>query len=366
MRAVGEPLVVEELDLDAPGPGEVEVRIQATGICHSDLHYLSGALTAKTPIVLGHEGAGIVTAVGDGVTGYAPGDHVVLLWRPRCGQCENCLQGRPALCTSGRVHATENSLLRGGTRLHRNGADVYHLMGDSCFAERAVVSQESIVKVGADIPAPVAAIVGCAVITGIGAVVNTVEKAAAGTTVVIVGAGGVGLSAVLGAGLIGASRIIVADLVDARLEKARELGATDVIRSDEENLAERVREITGGGAHYVFDTTGVPAVIRSAFEALRAGGVLTVMGLGATTTEFTLPLNLMVQNDRQVRGSLYGSANTPLQIPRILDLYRSGRLPLEKLLDREFALDEVNEAFAYLRDGAVGRPVVTFPAATVA
>lgn len=361
MRSAGAALTIEDLELDVPGPGEVEVGIRAAGVCHSDLHYIAGALPAKTPIVLGHEGAGVVTSVGEGVTGVQPGDQVILLWRARCGRCEACMQGRPGLCPASRVHATDNVLLRGGTRLHKGEERIYHLMGDSCFAEKAVVSQESVVKIGGDIPAPIAAIVGCAVITGIGAVVNTVEKAQAGTSIVIVGAGGVGLSAVLGAGLVGAGRIAVADLVDARLDKARELGATHVIRSGTDDLAERIREITDGGAHYIFDTTASPSVIRSEFESLRGGGVLTVMGISDLTTEFTLPLNVMVQNDRQIRGSLYGSANTPVQIPRLLDLYRQGRLPLGKLLDKQFPLDEINEAFAYLTSGAVGRSVVTFP-----
>jgi Zn-dependent alcohol dehydrogenase len=350
-------MTIEDLDLAAPGPGEVEVVIEAAGLCHSDVHYLKGGLTAKTPIVLGHEGCGVVVNVGPGVARVSPGDRVVFLWRPRCGQCEFCLTGRPALCPLGKVHGQTNELLRGGTRLSVGGAAVHHLMGASCFAERAVVSEESLIVIDDDIPSEVAAIVGCAVVTGVGAVLNHVEEGA-GSSVVVIGAGGLGLSAVLGAGLVGASRIVVADLVDERLEMAKQLGATHVVRSDRDDLAQCVHDITGGGARYVIDTTGHPGAIRSGFDALRPGGTAVLVGLGTASAEVQLPLNQVVQGEKRVVGSLYGSANTPVQIPRILDLYRSGRLPLDRLVDRTFSLEEVNAAVEYLRDGAVGRLVL--------
>lgn len=350
-------MVLEDLTLDEPGPGEVRVRIEATGVCHSDLHYLTGGLNARTPIVLGHEGAGIVEQIGDGVTGFAPGDKVVLMWRPRCGTCEYCLSGRPAQCLLGRIHGQTNELLRGGTRLSKNGQRVHHLMGDSCFAEQAVVSHESLIKIDPDIPSEIAAIVGCAVITGMGTVLNRMPNPA-GKSIAIIGAGGVGLSAVIAAQLVGAAHIIVSDVVPARLEKARELGATHTIDSRTEDFAARVIEITGGGAHYVLEAIGRQATIRSGFNALRAGGTEIIVGLASVGDELSLPINLLVQGDRQVVGALYGSSNTPVQLPEILRLYQAGRIPLDKLLDRSFPLADANEALAHLRTNAVGRPVL--------
>ncbi len=357
MYESGSPLVLEDLELDSPGPGELLVRIEATGVCHSDLHYVNGGLAARTPIVLGHEGAGIVEAVGEGVSSVAAGDKVVLMWRPRCGECEYCLAGRPAQCALGRVHGQTNGLLRGGTRLSKDGERIHHLMGDACFAEHAVVSQESVIKIDPDIPSEIAAIVGCAVITGMGTVLNRMPNLA-GKSVAIIGAGGVGLSAVIAAELVGAAQIIVSDVVPARLEKARQLGATHTIDSRDEDFAARVLDITGGGAHYVMEAIGRPATIRAGFDALRPGGTEIIVGLGSAGEELSIPINLLVQGDRQVVGALYGSSNTPLQLPEILRLYRAGRLPLDQLLDRSFPLAEANEALEHLRTGAIGRPVL--------
>lgn len=357
MYETGSPLVLEELELDLPGPGEVRVRIEAAGVCHSDVHYISGALAARTPIVLGHEGAGIVEQVGDGVTAFAPGDKVVLMWRPRCGECEFCLSGKPAQCTLGKVHGQTNGLLRGGTRLSKDGVRYHHLMGDSVFAEHAVVSQESLIAIDADVPSEIAAIVGCAVITGMGTVLNRMHDLT-GKTVAIIGAGGVGLSAVIAAELVGAAKIIVSDVVPARLEKARELGATHTIDSSAEDFTERVLEITGDGAHYVLEAIGRPATIRAGFDSLRPGGTEVVVGLGAAGEELSIPINMLVQGDRRIVGALYGSSNTPVQLPEILRLYKAGRLPLDRLLDQTFALEDANAAIEHLRTGAVGRPIL--------
>lgn len=357
MHEVGQPVVLEEVELDAPGPGEVLVRIEAAGVCHTDVHYLAGGLQARLPLVLGHEGAGIVEAVGEGVTEFAPGDKAVLMWRPRCGQCEYCLSGRPALCALGRIHAQKNELLRGGTRLSKDGVRYHHLMGDSCFAERAVVSHESLIKVDHDIPSEVAAIVGCAVITGMGTVLNRMPDLV-GKSVAIVGAGGVGLAAVIAAELVGAAQIIVSDVVEARLDKAFELGATHTINSLKEDFTARVQEITGGGADYVLEAIGKPATIRAGFDALRSGGTLVVVGLAAVGEELSVPINPLVQGEKSVVGALYGSSNAPLQLPEILRMYQAGRIPLEKLLDRSFPLAEANEAFEHLRTEAVGRTVL--------
>ena len=357
MHEAGSPLVLEELTLDLPGPGEVRVRIEAAGVCHSDVHYLTGGLSARTPIVLGHEGAGVVEAIGQGVTAFTPGDKVVLMWRPRCGGCEFCLTGTPALCALGKVHGQTNELLRGGTRLSKDGVRYHHLMGDSVFAEHAVVSQESLIAIDADIPSEVAAIVGCAVITGMGTVLNRMPDLT-GKSVAIIGAGGVGLSAVIAAELVGAAQIIVSDVVPSRLDKARELGATHTIDSSVEDFTARVLEITGGGVHYVLEAIGRPATIRAGFDALRPGGTEIVVGLGKVGEELSIPINLLVQGDRRVVGALYGSSNTPVQLPEILRLYQAGRLPLERLLDQTFSLADANAAIEHLRTGAVGRPIL--------
>ncbi|MGA5150109.1 MULTISPECIES: zinc-binding dehydrogenase [unclassified Streptomyces] len=357
MHDIDAPMVLEDLDLDGPGPGEVRVRIEAAGVCHSDVHYLTGTLPARTPIVLGHEGAGVVEEVGEGVTAFGPGDKVVLMWRPRCGACEFCLSGLPAQCALGRVHGQTNELLRGGTRLSKDDARYHHLMGDSCFAEQAVVSQESLVRIDSDIPSQIAAIVGCAVITGMGTVLNRMPDAA-GKSIAVIGAGGVGLSAVIAAELVGAAQIIVSDIVPARLEKAHDLGATHTIDSAKEDFATRVMEITGGGAHYVLEAIGRQNTIRAGFDALRAGGTEIVVGLGAVGDAVSVPINQLVQGDRRLVGALYGSSNTPLQLPEILRLYRAGRIPLDKLLDRSFPLEEANKAIEHLRGSAVGRPIL--------
>lgn len=357
MHEVGHPMAYEDIDLAPAGPGEVTLRIEAAGVCHSDLHYLTGDLVANTPLVIGHEGAGIVETVGEGVTGFSPGDRAVLAWRPRCGTCEFCLAGRPAMCTSGRIHGQKNELLRGGTRVSKNGQPYYHLMGASCFAERVVVSQESLVPIDHETPAEIAAILGCAVITGMGTVLNCMPDLT-GKSLAIIGAGGVGLAAVIAAELQGAAQIIVSDVVASRLGKARELGATHTIDSTTEDFTARVHEITAGGAHYVLEAIGKPPTIRAGFDALRSGGTELVVGLGAVKDEITIPLNPLVQGDKRIAGALYGSSNVPLQLPEILRLYRAGRIPLDKLLDRTFPLSEANAAMEHLRTGAVGRPVL--------
>jgi Zn-dependent alcohol dehydrogenase len=357
MHAPSEPLSVAELDLEGPGPGEVRVRIEAAGVCHSDLHYTHGDLACRTPIVLGHEGAGIVEEIGEGVQSVRPGDKVVLTWRPRCGQCEFCSSGKPALCVQGRVHAESNGLLRGGTRLSLDGEPVHHLMGVSCFAEACVVSQESVIKVPADIPSEIAAIVGCAVITGMGVVLNRMSGAA-GQGVLIIGAGGVGLSSVIGADLVGASPIIVADIADDKLDKARELGATHVINSSHKDLVKAVKSITGDGVHWVVEAIGKQATIEQAMASLRPGGTTFVVGLGNPSDVINVPLNNLVQAEKSLQGSLYGSSNIGVQVPQILELYRAGKLPLDKLLGDTYRLDQIQEALAGLTSGSVGRSVI--------
>ena len=351
-------LSVEEVFLDEPGPHDVLVRVSAAGVCHTDYHYLVGDLQAPKPFVPGHEGAGVVEAVGSAVTHLSPGDSVCFMWRPRCGECPFCLTGRPALCQAAAIYATSGGLLDGRTRLHRaDGAPLNHLLGVSCFAEYCVVSEKAAVAVAKDIPAEVAAITGCAVITGVGAVLNAVGRCA-GDSIVIFGAGGVGLSAVIGAALAGAAHIAVVDVVEERLAAAAQLGATHLINATRVSVAEALRDIDPLGLHWAIEAVGAQETFGQAFDALRPGGTVVVVGLGAVGRTVSYPLNVLVQREKRIVGSLYGTANPPVDIPRLLDLYRAGRLPIDRLVGRRYPLADVSEAVASLQRDAVGRAVL--------
>ncbi|MEV5503032.1 Zn-dependent alcohol dehydrogenase [Nonomuraea fuscirosea] len=357
LEHVGAPLAVRDLRLDPPHAGEVLVRVEAAGVCHSDQHYLTGDLRCPLPVVPGHEGAGVIEEVGPGVTGLQAGDRVCLMWRPRCGQCPYCLAGRPALCEAAGIQASSGGLLDGTTRLRDGDTRVHHLLGVSCFAEYCVVSERAVVPVPPEVPPEIAAIAGCAVITGVGAVLNAVGECA-GDAIVIFGAGGVGLSSVLGARLAGANPIIVVDVVAERLAMAARLGATHTVDASSQDVAAAVRDIRPRGAEWAIEAIGRPATLETAFDVLRPGGTLVAVGLGAVGTTFAVPLNLLVQREKRVVGSLYGSANPLIDLPRLFDLYLAGRLPLGELIGRSYPLDHVNAAFADLAGGSVGRGVL--------
>jgi Zn-dependent alcohol dehydrogenase len=357
LRKTGSPLAIEEIDLAAPNRGEVMIRVEAAGVCHSDLHYMVGDLQGRLPAVLGHEGVGVIEEVGPGVTRVAPGDRVVMTWRPRCGDCEFCTSGHPTLCVLGRVQGRTGGLPDGTSRLSTGDETIHHLMGISCFAERCVVSDRSVVAIPKDVPVEVAAIVGCAVVTGVGAVLNLMSGATA-DPVVVIGAGGVGLSTVLGLNMIGATPIVVVDTVEDRLRLARELGATHTVDATSDDLTAVLAEVAPSGARWAVDAVGAPATMEQAFAALGTAGTLIAVGLGRADAGFTVPVNALVQQERRVLGSLYGSSNPVVQLPQILNLYQEGRLPLDRLVGRRFALDEVNEAYASLTSGATGRAII--------
>jgi S-(hydroxymethyl)glutathione dehydrogenase/alcohol dehydrogenase len=351
-------MAVERLELAEPGPTEVLVRIDAAGVCHSDYHYLTGDLVCPMPVVPGHEGAGVVEAAGDQVTLARPGDTVCLMWRPRCGRCQFCLAGRPGLCQSGAIHAASGGLQDGTTRLSRaDGERVHHLMGVSCFAEYAIVSERAVVPVPADVPPAVAAITGCAVITGVGTVLNAIGPCA-GQGLAVFGAGGVGLSVVMGAVLAGAYPIVAVDVVAERLAAAVRLGATHVVDARAEDVAGALAAIRPDGLDWAVEAIGRPETLRQAFDALRPGGTLVAIGLGAAGQELSLPINPLVQRERRIVGSLYGSANPLLDVPKLLELYRAGRLPIDQLVGEEYPLAGINDAFAGLVGGAVGRGII--------
>jgi Zn-dependent alcohol dehydrogenase len=358
LHEVGAPLVIEDLVLEPPRAGEVQVRIEAAGVCHSDYHYMTGDLRCPLPVVVGHEGAGVVEDVGAGVESVRAGETVALLWRPRCGRCPYCLTGQPVLCRLGRVQATTGGLPDDGTtRLKLGDRQVHHLMGVSCFAERVVVSEKSVVRVPDGVPAHIAAITGCAVITGVGAVLNVLGNCA-GRSLLVMGAGGVGLSAVMGARLAGADPIVVVDVDAAKLALAERLGATHTVDAASADPVEAVMAELPDGVDAAIEAVGRSATIQQAFACLRGGGTIVAVGLGRAGATVQLPINELVQRQKRVVGSLYGSANPLVDVPRLLSLYLAGRLPLDALVGEQYALDSVNEAYAALTGGAVGRSVL--------
>ncbi len=358
LRASGSPLTIEDVELDSPHAGELLVRVEAAGICHTDLHYMTGQMVCSLPVVLGHEGAGIVEEVGPGGSGRVKvGDRVALMWRPRCGECVACIAGNPVLCQLGRVQASTGGLLDGTSRLSRGSEKVHHLLGVSCFAERVVISEKSVVLVPDYVPPEIAAIAGCAVITGLGAMLNAVTGGA-GRPVLVIGAGGVGLSSVMGARLIGADPIVVVDIDSSKFELARALGATHTIDPLAGNLVEEVLRIAPDGVPWAVEAIGRPETLEQALSCVAPGGTLIVVGLAATDTRFTVPVNELVQRQKKIVGSLYGSSNPLLDLPRIFTLYLSGRLPLDELLGARIPLEAVNEAYAGLAHGSVGRTVI--------
>jgi Zn-dependent alcohol dehydrogenase len=358
LRETGRPLTVEDVELDPPQAGEVLVRIEAAGVCHSDLHYMTGDLAARLPLVIGHEGAGIVEAVGPGAgTRVSVGDRVALLWRPRCGECDACVAGDPVLCRFGRVLAQTNGLMDGTTRLSAGGERIHHLMGVSCFAERVVVSETSVVPVPDGVPPEVAAISACAVITGVGAVLNAVDSPA-GTPLAVLGAGGVGLAAVMGAALVGASPLIAVDIDPAKLKLARRFGATHTIDGSREDPVARILEITGDGVPWLIDAVGSPSTLQQGITCLRPGGTLVAIGLNRADATFAVPINELVQRQKRIVGALYGASNPRLDLRRIFTLYLAGLLPLDELIGARRPLDEVNEAYDDLRSGATGRMIL--------
>jgi len=357
LAAPSTPFTIEDLDLAAPGPGEVLVRVRAVGVCHSDWHLVTGDTPHPMPLVPGHEGAGVVEAVGDGVERVRAGDHVALNWAPSCGACFYCRQGRPALCETFHDRIWAGTLLDGTTRLSLDGRPVYHYCALAAFAERTVVPEACCVPIAKTLPFEVAALIGCAVTTGVGAVLNT-AKVKRGASVAVFGAGGVGLSVVMGAVAADASSIIALDLQEDKLAVAREFGATDVLRVAPD-AAEQVRRLTGGrGADYVFEAVGVPSAQEACLGAARPGGVVVFAGLTPATSTTNIFAAALTRQEKTVMGSYYGSADPARDFPRYARMYRAGRLDLDRLVRRTYRLDEINEAYADLVAGAPGRGVI--------
>lgn len=355
--AQSRPLGIETVTLAAPGRDEVLVKIAAAGLCHSDLSVINGSRPRPLPMALGHEAAGTVAALGEGVGDLAVGDHVIMVFMPSCGHCLPCAEGRPALCEPGAAANGKGVLLNGDIRLHAGGEAVHHHLGCSAFAEYAVVSRRSLVKVDKDLPLVDAALFGCAVLTGVGAVVNT-AGVQPGQSVVVIGLGGVGLAAVIGAIASGAAQIVAVDLSDEKLALAAEVGATHTVNAAAPDAVEQVRAITGGGADFTFEFAGSARALDSAYRMARRGGTTVTAGLPAP--DATLPLNIvsLVAEERTVKGSYIGTCVPVRDVPRFVALYRAGRLPVDRLRSGTIRLEDINAGFDRLHAGSVVRLIV--------
>jgi alcohol dehydrogenase len=357
--AQSKPLAIEQVDLDPPGPGEVLVKIAAAGLCHSDLSVINGDRPRPTPMVLGHEAAGIVQELGPGVDDLKRGDHVVLIFVPSCGHCLPCAEGRPALCEPGAVANTAGTLLSGARRLHRDGAPLHHHLGCSAFAEYATVSRRSLVKIDPELPLDEAALFGCAVLTGVGAVLNT-ARVVPGSAVAVVGLGGVGLSSVLGAVLAGARQVVAVDLLPDKLDLARKLGATDTFNAADPSCAEQIRAATNGGVEFAFELAGSVKAMELAYKITRRGGTTVTAGLPPGAHTIPVPQVNLVAEERTVKGSYIGTCVPVRDLPRYVSLYRQGRLPVDRLMTGRLKLEDINAAFDCLREGKAVRQVVVF------
>ena len=357
--AKSKPVKVEEIELDPPGFGEVLVKVAAAGLCHSDLSVVNGNRPRAMPMVLGHEGSGVIEELGEGVDDFEIGDHVVFIFVPSCGKCIYCKEGKPALCDPGLAANGAGTLLSGEKKISLNGDLINHQVGVSCFAEYAVVSSKSLVKVDKSLPLDEAALFGCAVITGAGAVFNT-ANIKVGSTVAVVGLGGTGLAALMGAKAAGASKIIGIDLLQDKLDLAKQLGADEVYKADDPDILDNIHKFTKGGVHYSFECVGSEKAMELAYKTLKRGGTVVSSGLSHPDKSFSIKHVDLVANEKIIKGSFLGSCVPDRDIPAYIDLYRSGRLPVDRLMSDHITLDEVNEGFDKLSDGNTVRQIISF------
>jgi alcohol dehydrogenase len=357
--AASKPLAIEEVELDPPGAGEVLVKIAAAGLCHSDLSVINGDRPRPTPMVLGHEAAGTVEALGPGVEDLKKGDHVAMVFVPSCGHCLPCAEGRPALCEPGAAANAAGTLLSGQRRLTRGGQSLNHHLGVSAFAEYATVSRRSLIKIDPELPLDEAALFGCAVLTGVGAVVNT-AKVGPGATVAVIGLGGVGLNSLLGALAAGARQVVAIDLADDKLALARQLGATHTFSAKDADCAEQVRAATTGGVEFAFEMAGSAKAMELAYKVTRRGGTTVTAGLPPPNASFAVPHVNLVAEERTIKGSYIGTAVPLRDIPRYIALYRQGRLPVDRLMSDRLRLEEINRGFDRLNEGKAIRQIVLF------
>lgn len=355
------PLVIETVELDPPGADEVLMEVRAAGLCHSDLSSIEGVRPRALPMVIGHEAAGIVRDVGANVTEVSPGQHVVTSFVSPCGTCGPCQTGRPNLCETHWDARNSGALLSGERRLRLNGKYIHHGSGISAFAEYTVVSRHAVIPIDETIPLDVAALFGCAVMTGVGAVINT-AGVPAGASAAVVGLGGVGLNALMAAVYCGAEPIIAIDFNTDKLELARSVGATHVFNAADPGAPAQIIELTRGGVDYAFEMAGAVSAMECAYRITRRGGMTVSAGLPHHSHAFSIPLAAMVSDERTIKGSYMGSCAPRRDVPRYLSLFRDGKLPVDRLRTGEIRLDEINAGFDRLADGSVIRQVL-LPAA---
>ena len=351
------PLQIEEVELDGPKRGEVLVQIKAVGLCHSDLVAINGERGKPMPIVIGHEAAGIVVEIGEGVQGFDKGDHVVPTYVASCGHCEMCAVGRPALCEPATMTNADAVLRDGTTRLHKNGQRIHHHSGVAGFAEFAVMPKDALIKIDKSIPFEHAALFGCGVVTGVGALLNT-AGVKPGEHVAVVGLGGVGLSALLAAVAAGAGRIIALDLNPQKLQLARELGADFAINAADSDCISRVREATSGGSHVAVETAGSAKALETAYQITRRGGTTVTAGMPGPEAKITLSHLSLAAEERCLKGSYMGSCVPKRDIPRYLSMFQDGKLPVDKLLSRIIGFNDLNAAMDRLDDAATVREIL--------
>ena len=352
-HAPNTPLTIEDVEIDNPGPREVLIRTKVAGLCHSDLHFIEGKYPTPVPIVLGHESAGIVEKVGSDVTYLKPGDSVITCLSVFCGHCEFCLTGHMSICQTPEVKMPPGK----AKRLRWKGQHLNQFTNLSSFAEQMLVHEHAVVKITPDMPMELAALIGCGVITGYGAAVHT-AKVEPGSTVAVVGCGGIGMAAINGARIAGASRIIAVDKDPAKLELARTFGATDGVVSGEDAV-KQIQEMTGGGVHYSFECIGLKVTTEMCFAMLRPGGTATIIGMIPVGTKIELHGPDFLR-ERRIQGSMMGSNRFRVDMPRLIEFYQQGRLPLQHLISNRLKLDQINEGFAALAKGGVARNVIVF------
>lgn len=355
--AQSKPLEIMELDLDPPGDGEVLVRVRAAGLCHSDLSTINGDRPRQLPMVLGHEAAGEVVEVGPGVRELAVGDHVIFIFMPSCGHCEPCAEGRPALCEVGAKSNNAGTLPSGGIRLKLDGKPVYHHVGVSAFAEYSVASESSLVKIDPTMPYEEAALFGCAVVTGAGAVINTAQVHA-GNSVAVVGLGGVGLVSLLAARASGARQIIAVDLSDDKLKLAKQLGATHTVNAGSPTAVEEVRDLSQGGCDFALELASSVKALEFAYKVTRRGGTTVTASLPHPSHTVPIPATHLVAEERTLKGSYIGSCVPRRDIPRFISLFQQGLMPVDRLMSERIGFDEINEAFDRLADGVSVRQLL--------
>ena len=357
LRTVPGRLEIEDLAIEAPGPQEVLVRTAHSGLCHSDLHFIDGVWPFEPPVVMGHEASGVVEAVGERVTYVQPGDHVVTCVSAFCGQCRQCLAGRPHLCED-----RDAVLQRSSASLHDgDGGEVRAFGSLGTFAEQMLVHEHALAKIPSEMPLAVAALIGCAVTTGVGAVVRT-AAVTPGSTVAVVGCGGIGLAAVQGARLVGAAKVIAVDVADEKLERARTLGATHTVHARETDPVAAVRELTGGGVDYSFEAIGTKATAEQCFAMLGRRGVATVIGMVPVGVNLEISATALLSGEQRLQGSMMGSNRFRVDMPWYCDLYLDGRLKLDEMVTAHRRLAEINEGYDVLRRGEGARTVIDFPA----